>query len=69
MCLHPLLGILIAGLNVEAVTVDLDIAAERHVCGGDEAAIVSVSVLVLAPLQELAFHYTGVLLCGLIYRD
>lgn len=54
---------------MEAVTVDLDVATEGHVGGCDKAAIVPVRVLVLASLQELAFHYPGVLLCGLIYGD
>jgi hypothetical protein len=52
---------------VEAVPIDLDVAPEGHVGGSDEAAIVPVSVLVLAPLQELALHYPRVLLRGLIY--
>jgi len=54
---------------VEAVPVDLDVTPEGHVGGCDEAAIVPVSVLVLAPLQEFALHDPRVLLCGLIYGD
>lgn len=54
---------------MEAVPIDLDVTTEGHVGGCDEAAIVPVSVLVLAPLQEFALHYPRVLLCGLIYGD
>ena len=52
---------------MEAVPVDLDVTPEGHVGGCDEAAIIPVSVLVLAPLQEFALHYPRVLLGGLIY--
>jgi hypothetical protein len=66
--LEVLARVLVAGQDVERVTVDLDVAAKRHVSRCDECHAV-VHVLVLPSLQELAFHDAGVLLSRLINRD
>ncbi len=47
--------VLVAGEQVERVTVNLDVAADWHIRRGDERHRV-VDVLVLSALQELAFH-------------
>ena len=46
------------------MSVDLDVAPDGEVGGGDEV-VVLVHVLVLSPFEELAFHDTGVLLSRL----
>jgi hypothetical protein len=55
---EPFLREFVARLNVEAVSIDLDITTDRHICGSDNASIVSVGVLILASLQELALEDT-----------
>ena len=49
-----LLGVFIAGENVERMAIDLDIAANREVSSSQEGVVV-VDVLVLAAMKELAF--------------
>ena len=66
---EPLLRKFVAGLEVEAVTVDLNISTDGHVGRCDEATIISVSVLVFAALEEFTLKDARVLLSRLIYRD
>lgn len=62
------LRVVIAGQNVEVVSVDLHVSAEGHVGGGEPLAIL-VEVLVLSSLEELSRDDTGVLLLGLVNGD
>jgi hypothetical protein len=62
------LCVVIAREDVEVVSIDLNITAERQVGRGDEL-VVLVNILVFAALQELSFENTRVLLGGLINRD
>jgi len=62
------LRVVIAGQDVEVVSVDLHVSAERHVSWGEPFTIL-VEVLVLSSLQELARDDTGVLLLGLVDGD
>ena len=66
--LEVLPGVLVAGEQVERVTVNLDVAADWHVRRRDERHRV-VYVFVLSALQEFALDDAGVLLCGLVDRD
>jgi len=53
---------------VERVAVDLDVATDRHIAGGDEFTAL-VDILVLFALEELAFDDARVFLGGLVDRD
>jgi len=53
---------------VEVVAVDLNIAAERHVSGGEPVTSL-VKVFVLSLLKELSRHDSGVLLLRLVDGD
>ena len=55
---EPLLRKLVAGLDVEAVTVDFNISTNRHICRGDEAAVVSIGVLIFPSLEEFTLYDT-----------
>jgi hypothetical protein len=50
--LKPLAGVFIARVNAEVVSIDLDIAANRHIRGCYKLVII-VDILVLAALEEL----------------
>lgn len=65
MVIEVVLGVFIAGQNVEGMTVDFDVTAKRHVSRRNEFKSF-INVLVLSSLKELAFHDAGVLLRGLI---
>ena len=61
-------SVLIAGHQVERVTVDLHVAADSHVAGRDPLVCV-VDVLVPVALQELALNDARVLLSWLVNRN
>jgi hypothetical protein len=52
-----LLGVFIAGEDVEVVTVNLDVSSNSKVCGCNEF-LVLVNVLVLPSLKELTLNNT-----------
>jgi len=62
------LSVVIARQDVEVVSIDLHVSAERHVCGGEPLTIL-VEVFVLSPLEELSRNDTGVLLLGFVNGD
>lgn len=62
--LQVFLGVFVAGQDLEAVSVDLDVFADEEVGWGDEAHLV-VDVLVLLSLQEGSLDDSGVLLSWL----
>lgn len=66
--LEVLLGVVVAGEQLEAVTVDLDILSYEQVGGSDELHSV-VNVLVLLPLEEGSLNDTRVLLSWLENGD
>ena len=66
--LHPVRGVVVTAEDVEGVSVDLNITADRHVGWHDELVVV-VNVLVLLAVEELAWNDSRVLLSGLVDRD
>lgn len=68
MAVEVVLCVVVARQNVETVSVDLHIAAERHVGGGEPFATL-VTVLVLSLLKEFSRNNAGVLLLGLVDGD
>lgn len=55
MFVEVVLGVFIAGKNVERMPIDFDVTAKRHV-GGCNEFTTFVNVFVLSALKELAFH-------------
>ena len=58
-------GVVVTAQDVEGVSVDLDISAERHVARSDPLVVV-VDILVLVAVEELALDDARVLLSGLV---